>query len=132
MLDEYAVVSTVSKVTLTGIILKQVSRNTQIIDTCVVFPQWHIRSNTEFVVSFFAIVALGVFYEWLRGLQKTFDQRIALGLSQSTKGKDRGGLVLSARASPSPVREDTELLTGRRVKSTVYVYSSTLSPRSLK
>ncbi|TDL17288.1 Ctr copper transporter [Rickenella mellea] len=85
--------------------------NTQIVDTCVVFPQWHIRSNTDFVVSFLVIVAIGVFYEWLRGFQRTADVQIARSLDQA-KGKGR---VVRGRSSPSPDPEDTSLLTGRRL-----------------
>lgn len=86
------------------------SRNTQIIDTCIVFPQWHIRSNFGFVVSFFVIVALGVFYEWLRAFSRRVDRSIARSLAAGGKGKAR----VSARGSPSPTPEDAGLLTGRR------------------
>lgn len=118
MYNEYALASfsTASSRSVQSVFI--IFRNTQIIHTCIVFPQWHIRSNASFILSFFAIVALGVFYEWLRGLQRTVDQRIAIKLSQGTKGKARGGFAVSARASPSPEREDTELLTGRRAIKT--------------
>ncbi|PAV18885.1 Ctr copper transporter [Pyrrhoderma noxium] len=62
--------------------------NTQIIDTCVVFPQWHIRSHYGFFLSFLAIVALGIFYEWLRASARTFDRRVALKFVDG-KGKGR-------------------------------------------
>lgn len=51
-------------------------RNTQIIDTCVVFKSWHIRSNAGFFLSLVAIVLLGVFFEWLRSHAKRVDQKI--------------------------------------------------------
>jgi len=84
--------------------------NTQIIDTCIVFPQWHIRSTAGFVLSFFAIVALGVFYEWVRATQKAVDRRIAQSLVITGKGKTslRGGGIASVEGSP----ERAGLLTG--------------------
>jgi len=87
--------------------------NTQIIDTCIVFPQWHIRSTGGFVWSFFAIVALGVLYEWLRASQKALDRRIAQTLVITGKGKTsvRGGGPASVEGSP----ERAGLLTGRMV-----------------
>jgi len=80
--------------------------NTQIIDTCIVFPQWRIRNNFEFVLSFFIIVGLGVLYEWLRLLSKKYDARIARSLVAERP-------VLSGRSSPSP-RDET--LVGRGIK----------------
>ncbi|EEB94476.1 hypothetical protein MPER_06702, partial [Moniliophthora perniciosa FA553] len=84
--------------------------NTQIIDTCIVFPSWHISSTSSFVFSCIAIVALGIFYEYLRIVQKSFDQRIALSLS---KGK-RKNQPRSRSQSPETV-ESQGLLTGRSV-----------------
>jgi copper transporter 1 len=92
-------------------------RNTQIINTCIVFPQWHIKSNSSFVLSFLVIVALGVLYEYLREVQKDVDRRIAVGLrasgaervSRTGSREGRGG-----REGSSEV-EDAGLLTGRRV-----------------
>ncbi|KAG9316346.1 copper transporter [Chiua virens] len=86
--------------------------NTQIIDTCIVFPSWHIRSNAGFVVSFFAIVALGVLYEYLRLFQSSVDARIR---AQINKGK-RAASPVSGRSTPATDREDAGLLNGRRVK----------------
>lgn len=63
-------------------------RNTQIIDTCVVFKSWHIRSNTGFVLSLIAIVLLGMFFEWLRSYAKLVDRRI---LAKEAKGRVRLG-----------------------------------------
>ncbi|KAA1472832.1 Ctr-domain-containing protein [Dentipellis sp. KUC8613] len=63
--------------------------NTQIVDTCVVFQQWHISSKFTFALSFFAIIAISVGYEWLRAYQRSVDERIALALSRG-KGRDRG------------------------------------------
>jgi len=90
--------------------------NTQIIDTCVVFRGWHIRSTSSFILSCLAIVALGIFYEYLRAFQKSLDQRIAMALVASGKGKaraaSRGG---SGRSSPETELEEAGLLTGRKV-----------------
>lgn len=85
--------------------------NTQIIDTCVVFPSWHVRSHWHFALSFAAIVALGVFYEWLRAFSGRIDRSVARRLAQEAKGKGR--VSPSARASPG-LEEDEGLLTGRR------------------
>ena len=83
-----------------------VNRNTQIVDTCIVFPQWHISSNASFILSFFVIVALGVLYEWLRVVQKQFDIVIAQKLAAEQPS-------LSGRSSPH--REDDTLM-GRGTK----------------
>ncbi|CCA67599.1 related to a putative low-affinity copper transport protein [Serendipita indica DSM 11827] len=61
--------------------------NTNIINTCVVFRQWHIHSYFQFYLSFLAVVALGCSYEWLRDLQRRVDRRIAAQLISSGKGK---------------------------------------------
>ncbi|KII92595.1 hypothetical protein PLICRDRAFT_27665 [Plicaturopsis crispa FD-325 SS-3] len=95
--------------------------NTQIIDTCIVFPFWHISSNASFVFSFFVVVALGVGYEYLRAFQRSVDRRIAASLkakhgggrSRSVSG-ERGGLVSAEEAS----YQEEGLLTGRRVFKT--------------
>lgn len=79
--------------------------NTQIIDTCIVFPGWQITSNAVFVFSFFTIVALGVLYEWLRVVQKRLDVNIATRMVAETPS-------LSGRSSPH--REDESLM-GRGV-----------------
>jgi len=63
-------------------------RNTQIVDTCVVFKSWHIRSNTDFVLSLIAIVLLGMFFEWLRAHAKKVDRKI---LAKEGKGRVRLG-----------------------------------------
>ncbi|KAG0700864.1 Ctr copper transporter [Suillus ampliporus] len=74
--------------------------NTQIIDTCVVFSQWHIRSHVQFFFSFLAIVGLGMLYEYLR-----------------VSGR-RTPLTASGRSSPERSdAEETGLLNGLRVAS---------------
>jgi len=87
--------------------------NTQIEDTCVVFQSWHISSKTTLFFSCLAIVALGVLYEYLRQVQRTYDQNVARHLMTRTKGK----AVDSRRGSRSnsPETEDAGLLSGRRV-----------------
>ena len=91
-------------------------RNTQIIDTCVVFKQWHIHNYTQFILSLIAITALGVGYEWLRLYSKTLDVRIAYSLA---KGKNKSATVLTRR-SPSPDQENAGLLTGQRATKALY------------
>ncbi|KAF5391902.1 hypothetical protein D9757_001708 [Collybiopsis confluens] len=93
--------------------LKYLGRNTQIVDTCIVFPGWHISSNSVFVLSCFAIVALGIFYEYLRVFQKSLDTKIALSL---TKGKHR---ARSSRSSSrnTPELESEGLLSGRIINT---------------
>lgn len=76
-------------------------RNTQIIDTCVVFKSWHIRSNADFVFSCVAIVLLGVFFEWLRSYAKRFDRKV---LARAGKGGIRLG---SSRAGSRERNEDS-------------------------
>jgi solute carrier family 31 (copper transporter), member 1 len=86
-----------------------VQRNTQIINTCVVFPQWHISSNTSFFISFLIIVALGVAYEYLRELQKSLDIRIATALV-AANGKGRSRTPGSGRSTPDHEAEESALL----------------------
>ncbi|PPQ92990.1 hypothetical protein CVT25_000191 [Psilocybe cyanescens] len=111
--------------------------NTDIIDTCVVFRSWHIRTSSAFLLSCLAIVALGVLYEYLRNFQRTLDRHIALSLAgesssspsaQKAKGRDRsnsrerragggsgnGGRELEGNVDSDPEGEEAGLLTGRR------------------
>ncbi|PCH36066.1 Ctr copper transporter [Wolfiporia cocos MD-104 SS10] len=84
--------------------------NTQIEDTCIVFRSWHVSSKTVFALSFFAIVALGVLYEWLRVAQRDVDRLIARRLIAEGKGKAR---VRSGRNTPSESdSEGAALLSG--------------------
>ncbi|KAG1869798.1 copper transporter [Suillus tomentosus] len=90
--------------------------NTQIIDTCVVFSQWHIRSNLQFFFSFLAIVALGMLYEYLRVFSRDFDKRI--GVKLRVRNARRTPLTASGRSSPERHGDDAEetgLLNGSRV-----------------
>ncbi|KAG1751485.1 copper transporter [Suillus paluster] len=85
--------------------------NTQIINTCIVFSQWHIHSHVQFFFSFLAIAGLGVLYEYLRVFSRDFDKHIAVKLS----GR-RTPLTASARSSPERSdAEETALLNGVRV-----------------
>ncbi|KAG2132630.1 copper transporter [Suillus cothurnatus] len=87
--------------------------NTQIINTCIVFKEWHIRSNFQFFLSFLAIVALGMLYEYLRVFSKDFDKRVAV----KSSGR-RTPLTASGRSSPERHGDDAEetgLLNGLRV-----------------
>jgi len=90
--------------------------NTQIIDTCVVFSQWHIHSHLQFFFSFLAIVALGMLYEYLRVFSRDFDKRIAVKLR--VQSGRRSPLTTSGRSSPERHGNDAEetgLLNGLRV-----------------
>jgi len=77
--------------------------NTQIIDTCVVFPSWHIRSTSSFFFSCLVIVALGVFYEYLREFQKKYDHHLALSLNAKGKAKLR---ISSGRNTPEQLDQE--------------------------
>ncbi|KAG1870215.1 copper transporter [Suillus subalutaceus] len=90
--------------------------NTQIIDTCVVFRQWHIHSNLQFFFSFLAIVALGMLYEYLRVFSKDFDKRI--GVKLRIQSGRRTPLTASGQSSPERHGDSAEergLLNGLRV-----------------
>ena len=82
--------------------------NTQIIDTCIVFPSWHISSHTQFVLSCIAVAALGVLYEYLRAVQTAVDVRVARALAGS-KGKTR---ARSGSRTPDGEPEEAGLLSG--------------------
>lgn len=86
--------------------------NTQIIDTCVVFPAWHIRSHVSFVLSFVAIAGLSVLYEYLRLFQRDVDARIK---ERVGKGKRAASPVVSGRSTPER-GEDIGLLNGRKAR----------------
>ncbi|TEB28518.1 Ctr copper transporter [Coprinellus micaceus] len=95
--------------------------NTQIENTCIVFRSWHISTKLTFLFSCLAIIALCVFHEYIRVLQKQVDYRVALSLKDKAK---LGGSATpgSARRSPSPTRgrgsspeEESGLLSGRRI-----------------
>ncbi|KIK02672.1 hypothetical protein K443DRAFT_677401 [Laccaria amethystina LaAM-08-1] len=87
--------------------------NTDIINTCVVFRSWHIHTHTQFVLSLLAIILLGVFYEYLRVVQRGLDRRIALGLSAAKAGKIRVQSRGSSPASEGAEGLDDPLLGGR-------------------
>jgi len=116
MFNEHAMVRTKGTLHSYMLIITK-SRNTQIIDTCVVFRSWHIHSVSSFVFSCLVIVALGVFYEYLRAYQKAFDHRIATSLATKNRaitGSRGGSRSGSERSSPEGRLEDAGLLNGRR------------------
>ena len=102
-------------------------RNTDIIDTCIVFRWWHIRSHTDFLLTLLVIVFLGILYQYLRVLQRKLDVRIAQSLI-STKGNDfprgrdrsNGPRTGSSRTSPHGFddshTEELGLLSGRKIQ----------------
>ncbi|KAF8325246.1 uncharacterized protein EI90DRAFT_3238319 [Cantharellus anzutake] len=55
---------------------------TNIVDTCVVFRSWHIRTQFGFFLSFVVIVLLGVLYERLRNDQRLLDVKISAEIVQ--------------------------------------------------
>jgi copper transporter 1 len=85
-------------------------RNTQIVNTCVVFPGWHIKSNSSFVFSCMVIVGLGIFYEYLREFQKKYDLHLALALNGKGKGKLR---ISSGRSTPEVLEQEQSALLGK-------------------
>ena len=85
-------------------------RNTDIIDTCIIFRSWHVSSISFFIGSCISIVLLCIFYEYLRVFQRKMDHHIALSLQAKGKGKPQ---VSSGRNSPDD-SEDSGLLTGRK------------------
>jgi copper transporter 1 len=97
--------------------------NTQIVDTCIVFKQWHISSRFFFALSFFAIILISLGYEYLREYQRMVDRGIALALSRKARGKGS----VSGRSTPEqsgPEVEEAGLLSGRSPK----ISTSTLVP----
>jgi len=90
--------------------------NTDIIDTCIVFRSWHITSKAAFIYSCFAIVALCILYEYLRGFQRTLDYRIAVSLSKGKRRSRSSGPGNSGRSSPAGQGnlEETGLLSGQK------------------
>ncbi|KAG5641751.1 hypothetical protein DXG03_004282 [Asterophora parasitica] len=90
--------------------------NTQIEDTCIVFPSWHIRTHRGFVLACITIVALSVFYEYLLQLQRRYDLHLARSLAAAGKGKGRATPSVSGRSSPDVDYEESGLLGGRKVK----------------
>ena len=98
-------------------ILTQIPRNTDIIDTCIIFRSWHVSSISFFIGSCISIVLLCIFYEYLRVFQQKMDHRIALLLQAKRKGRPQGSNSGSGRNSPED-SEDATLLTGRKLLRT--------------
>ncbi|KAK2461080.1 hypothetical protein APHAL10511_006927 [Amanita phalloides] len=90
--------------------------NTEILNTCIIFPSWHITSYPSFVLSFIAIVLLGVLYEYLRIVQRRVDVHIAQVICYRTRDKGRArSPIRSGSSSPSGAGEDRQLLMGRQL-----------------
>ncbi|KAL6811247.1 Ctr copper transporter family domain-containing protein [Trichoderma sp. SZMC 28013] len=47
---------------------------------CIVFRQWHIRSNTSLVLSLIAVVLIGIGYEFLRSVSRRYEASLAARL----------------------------------------------------
>lgn len=65
--------------------------NTNIVDTCVVFAEWHVRSTTGFILSLLAVAAIGIGYEWLREMQRKSDLYIATRIVQARNTNTSSG-----------------------------------------
>ena len=93
-----------------------------------------IRSTTSFLLSFLAIVALGVFYEWLRAFARRLDRSVAraLAASSSGAGKGKGRVSRSRSMSPAPgvgaADEEEALLMGSSSSSFVKGHTLCVSP----
>ena len=113
MFNEHALVS-VFYALLTTLSPNPLVRNTQIINTCIIFRQWHITSRTAFVLSLIVIAGLGVLFEYLRVAQRTFDARIALSLARHKSGRSRSPSPAIASGSEAEIAESERLLGTRR------------------
>jgi len=69
--------------------------NTQIVDTCVIFQSWHIRTQFGFFLSFIAIVLLGILYERLRNTQRLLDIKISASLVGERRESAENQLLLT-------------------------------------
>ena len=89
----------------------------------------------SFAFSFLAIVALGVFYEWLRAFARRVDRSVARSLAAQRRGKvaananTAGGEVSDGHSPGLEADEDEGLLTGRIAfsKANLCVYALPLS-----
>jgi len=88
------------------------------------FRQWHIHNGFQFFLSFLAIMALGVSYEWLRELSRRVDRKIAIELLNSGKGKNAvshhrttGAIVLDADEEQDELIHNVSKATQRFVYS---------------
>jgi len=70
--------------------------NTQIVDTCVVFQSWHVRTQFGFFLSFLSIVLLGILYERLRKAQRLLDIKISASLIEKRIENAENQLLLPA------------------------------------
>ncbi|KAI9016485.1 Ctr copper transporter [Phycomyces nitens] len=57
--------------------------NWNIKDVCIVFEWWHIHSLSQFILSSLALVAIAVFYEFLRAQANCLDQKKTCGAGSS-------------------------------------------------
>lgn len=44
---------------------------------CIVFRQWHIRSTPSLIISLLAVVLIGIGYEGLRSLSRSYENTVA-------------------------------------------------------
>jgi copper transporter 1 len=74
-------------------------------NTCIVFSSWHITSKTLFTLSFFFIIGLGIFYEYLRIFTRQFDYNLA----QTLKNDKSKGRIRLPSHEPSPERHGDDI-----------------------
>ncbi|KAJ4861108.1 ctr copper transporter family domain-containing protein [Trichoderma breve] len=67
---------------------------------CIVFRQWHIRSNTSLVLSLIAVVLIGIGYEFLRSVSRRYEASLAARLEtvprQNRESVSKRGHVIKA------------------------------------
>ena len=96
-------------------------RNTDILNTCIVFRGWRITSLTGFALSCAAVAALSILYELLRVSQRALDERIARALALSAAAV--GDVKATGGGSDSPA--------GSRVSLVAPTSESGLLPRHM-
>ncbi|KAH0528711.1 hypothetical protein TsFJ059_003534 [Trichoderma semiorbis] len=67
---------------------------------CIVFRQWHIRSNLSLVLSLIAVVLIGIGYEYLRSVSRRYEASLAARLEtvprQNRENVSKRGHVIKA------------------------------------
>ncbi|OPB42938.1 Ctr copper transporter [Trichoderma guizhouense] len=67
---------------------------------CIVFRQWHIRSNLSLVLSLLAVVLIGIGYEYLRSVSRRYEASLAARLEtvprQNRDNASKRGHVIKA------------------------------------
>ncbi|ODQ52307.1 Ctr copper transporter [Saitoella complicata NRRL Y-17804] len=66
---------------------------------CIVFPSWRITDNTSLVLSFVAVVFMGMSYEWLRRVARSYDAYCAKLVGEGDGRKRRDSVPKPASGS---------------------------------